>query len=86
MFESSADRVLGWSLIIYLLKCFVVPNSINVTKGPKEDRILTTGLHSVCDIYCLSCDDNIGWFYVRKARPIQYIYPPLACPSAISLM
>lgn len=41
--------------------------SINVSKGPQEDRILTTGRHTVCDIFCIGCDDNIGWFYVRAA-------------------
>lgn len=33
--------------------------------GPSEDRVLTTGLHTVCDIYCISCQDNVGWYYIR---------------------
>jgi len=45
--------------------------SVNVTVGPKEDRVLTTGLHTVCDIYCLSCQDNIGWFYVEAYEPSE---------------
>ena len=30
-------------------------NVINVSQGPKEKRILITGLHTVCDIYCNDC-------------------------------
>jgi len=22
-----------------------------------------TGLHTVCDLYCITCTDNIGWYY-----------------------
>ncbi len=57
--------------------CFAVPQlisfldwcvvRINVTLGPKEDRLLTTGLHTVCDIFCIGCDENVGWFYVRTS-------------------
>lgn len=39
--------------------------SINVTLGPSENRILMTGLHTVCDIYCLVCCDAIGWYYME---------------------
>mmetsp|Transcript_12855 Transcript_12855/g.26262 ORF Transcript_12855/g.26262 Transcript_12855/m.26262 type:complete len:114 (+) Transcript_12855:311-652(+) len=35
----------------------------NVALGPLEERIFTTGLHSVCDIYCISCHQNVGWYY-----------------------
>lgn len=37
---------------------------VNATKGPAEDRVLTTGLHTVCDIFCRVCDESVGWFYV----------------------
>eukprot|EP00456_Euglypha_rotunda_P073448 TRINITY_DN668_c0_g1_i3.p1 TRINITY_DN668_c0_g1~~TRINITY_DN668_c0_g1_i3.p1 ORF type:complete len:113 (-),score=5.30 TRINITY_DN668_c0_g1_i3:173-511(-) len=50
---------------------FLFGNVINVTKGPKEDRILTTGLHTVCDIFCVACDDNIGWFYEEAFEESQ---------------
>lgn len=43
-------------LFVYLRARF----SINVTLGPKEDRVLTTGLHTVCDIFCTTCEENIG--------------------------
>ena len=27
-------------------------NSVNYSLGPKEDRMLMTGMHTVCDIFC----------------------------------
>jgi hypothetical protein len=40
--------------------------SINIIKGPSEDRMLMTGLHTVCDIYCVYCLSVVGWKYVRN--------------------
>lgn len=39
---------------------------VNVTWGPKEERVLITGLHTVADIYCTSCNTVLGWKYVRQ--------------------
>jgi hypothetical protein len=36
---------------------------VNVTLGPREDRVLMTGLHTVCDISCSQCSTVIGWKY-----------------------
>ncbi|KAF8720690.1 hypothetical protein HU200_023592 [Digitaria exilis] len=37
---------------------------VNITLGPNEDRHLSTGLHTVNDIYCVCCQEIIGWRYV----------------------
>jgi hypothetical protein len=37
--------------------------SVNVTLGPREDRVLMTGLHTVCDIHCSTCESVLGWKY-----------------------
>ena len=37
---------------------------VNISCGPCEDRILLTGLHSVCDIFCDCCRTTLGWKYV----------------------
>lgn len=37
--------------------------SVNVTLGPREDRMLITGLHTVCDCYCITCNSVLGWKY-----------------------
>lgn len=39
-------------------------HSVNVTLGPKEDRLLMTGLHTVADIFCSNCGTVLGWKYV----------------------
>lgn len=36
---------------------------VNVTLGPQEDRVLITGLHTVCDIKCACCGSTLGWKY-----------------------
>ena len=39
--------------------------SINVTVGEKEDRMMITGMHSISDIFCVGCEEIVGWKYVR---------------------
>ena len=46
----------------------VVPlftHMMNVGAGPKEDRQLTTGPHTVADIDCGDCREVLGWKYER---------------------
>ena len=38
----------------------------NFTAGMLEDRPMSSGLHTVCDIYCVSCQSRIGWKYVSS--------------------
>lgn len=38
---------------------------LNISKGPVQERPLTTGLHVVCDVYC-QCERYVGWFYVSN--------------------
>ena len=40
---------------------------INVHEGHCQDRQMTTGLHTVRDIYCSSCGRVLGWKYVPSA-------------------
>lgn len=37
---------------------------VNISLGPNEDRQLISGLHTVNDIYCSSCQQILGWRYV----------------------
>ena len=43
--------------------------SVNVTLGPREDRMLITGLHTVCDIHCITCNCVLGWKYEVRSAP-----------------
>ena len=39
--------------------------SVNVVEGEPVDRQMTTGNHTVRDIYCVKCQRVLGWKYVR---------------------
>ncbi|KAF9274129.1 hypothetical protein BGZ74_004501 [Mortierella antarctica] len=46
----------------------------NIALGPKEDRVLMTGLHSVADITCTICQSVVGWIYEsQKYKEGKYI-------------
>lgn len=44
-------------------RAYLFSKVANVSLGVKEDRLLITGLHTVCDIYCVSCSALLGWKY-----------------------
>lgn len=52
-------------------RAYLFSNVVNITLGPKEDRLLITGLHTVCDIMCSSCGTNLGWKYVTAFEESQ---------------
>jgi hypothetical protein len=37
---------------------------VNVVEGEPNDRQMTTGNHTVRDIYCCKCGTILGWKYV----------------------
>lgn len=37
---------------------------VNLMSAEKEARLMTTGLHTVCDLYCNGCMQVVGWSYV----------------------
>jgi hypothetical protein len=44
---------------------------VNVSVGPKEDRQLMTGLHTVADISCSQCQEVLGWKYEKAFEESQ---------------
>jgi Yippee zinc-binding/DNA-binding /Mis18, centromere assembly len=44
---------------------------VNVTHGPKEERQLITGLHTVRTSSCAQCGVELGWAYVYAYEPSQ---------------
>lgn len=44
----------------------VLDDSVNVTVGEKEERMMMTGMHTVVDIFCVGCGSIVGWKYVRS--------------------
>ncbi|KAI7993608.1 hypothetical protein LOK49_LG11G00780 [Camellia lanceoleosa] len=47
----------------YVLSCFFISDTVNVTDGEGEERILMTGLHTVADIFYVGCGSILGWKY-----------------------
>ncbi|GFE55158.1 zinc binding protein [Babesia ovis] len=43
----------------------------NVSEGTVEERMMTTGQHSITDIYCNGCGNNLGWKYYDAIHESQ---------------
>ncbi|CAO2142007.1 unnamed protein product [Urochloa humidicola] len=52
-------------------RAFLFSHAMNISVGPKEDRHLMTGLHTVADIYCHDCREVLGWKYERAYEESQ---------------
>ncbi|KAL5738653.1 hypothetical protein ACOSP7_031414 [Xanthoceras sorbifolium] len=52
-------------------RAFLFYHAMNVVVGPKEDRHLLTGLHTVANIYCADCREVLGWKYERAYEASQ---------------
>ncbi|CAB4284727.1 unnamed protein product [Prunus armeniaca] len=52
-------------------KAYLFHNVVNVTLGEKEERIMITGLHTVADIFCVSCGSMVGWRYEAAQEKSQ---------------
>ncbi|ONI03701.1 hypothetical protein PRUPE_6G276000 [Prunus persica] len=57
------DHILSKSFHCRHGKAYLFHNVVNVTLGEKEERIMITGLHTVADIFCVSCGSMVGWRY-----------------------
>ncbi|KAJ1875169.1 hypothetical protein H4R99_002046 [Coemansia sp. RSA 1722] len=54
-------------------RAYLTETVVNQKLGKNEDRLLMTGLHTVCDLHCRVCDAVVGWRYVRAHdRSQQY--------------
>lgn len=42
---------------------YLIDAVVNCTRGPKEERILITGVHIVTDVRCVTCEAVVGWRY-----------------------
>ncbi|KAG0485490.1 hypothetical protein HPP92_009343 [Vanilla planifolia] len=46
-------------------RAYLFKRVVNISLGPKEDRLLMTGFHTVNDVYCSSCQQMLGWRYEK---------------------
>jgi len=52
-------------------RAYLFDQCVNVDVGRPEDRLLITGMHSVCDIKCKRCGTMVGWTYKRAYESSQ---------------
>eukprot|EP01087_Luapelamoeba_hula_P006447 TRINITY_DN1652_c0_g1_i1.p1 TRINITY_DN1652_c0_g1~~TRINITY_DN1652_c0_g1_i1.p1 ORF type:complete len:117 (+),score=8.11 TRINITY_DN1652_c0_g1_i1:141-491(+) len=52
-------------------RAYLFNTVVNVSTGPREDRILITGLHTVADISCNDCQTVLGWKYEQAYEESQ---------------
>eukprot|EP00389_Voromonas_pontica_P001000 GDKH01001492.1.p2 GENE.GDKH01001492.1~~GDKH01001492.1.p2 ORF type:complete len:118 (-),score=5.84 GDKH01001492.1:683-1036(-) len=52
-------------------KAYLFASCVNVACLPAEERVLVTGMHTVCDICCVNCKTIVGWKYLKAFEPDQ---------------
>ncbi|XP_011004495.1 PREDICTED: putative yippee-like protein Os10g0369500 [Populus euphratica] len=52
-------------------RAYLFRNVVNISLGPSEERLLVSGWHTVCDIYCTSCQQILGWKYEKAYEESQ---------------
>ena len=51
-------------------KAYLFHSVVNYQTGPREQRHLITGLHTVADISCINCNTVLGWKYVSAGARV----------------
>eukprot|EP00793_Prasinoderma_coloniale_P001848 PRCOL_00003654-RA len=65
------DDLISKSFHCYHGKAYLFGTVVNIGALPSEDRLMTTGLHTVSDIYCTACNQIIGWKYEQAYEKSQ---------------
>jgi len=68
---SSAEQVISKAFHGRGGKAYLMDYVVNTLTGPHERRVLITGLHTVADIYCASCQTCVGWRYIEALEEQQ---------------
>lgn len=68
-------------------KAYLFNSVVNISAGPQEPRLMTTGMHTVRDIFCVGCMYSIGWKYVSigppPTMPIENFHAKTASPRCL---
>jgi len=67
----SADDIVSRDFTGRHGRAYLFDNVVNVTLGPREERVLLTGMHEVCDFQCNVCNAILGWKYAVAQEPSQ---------------
>jgi len=60
-----------WFIQAHSGRAFLFSHAENIVAGPKEDRHLLTGLHTVADVFCSDCGESLGWKYIKAYEASQ---------------
>ncbi|CAL9157754.1 unnamed protein product [Musa hybrid cultivar] len=52
-------------------KAYLFNHGTNISVGDEEERVLFSGMHTVADIFCCCCGQNVGWKYVVAQEKTQ---------------
>ncbi|CDY20210.1 BnaC09g30290D [Brassica napus] len=52
-------------------KAYLFNRSVNISMGPLEERMMLSGMHTVADIFCCCCGQNVGWKYESAHEKAQ---------------
>ncbi|KAJ1783122.1 hypothetical protein LPJ59_006659, partial [Coemansia sp. RSA 2399] len=67
------DDVISRTFQGRLGRAYLTESVVNEKLGNPEDRLLMTGMHTVCNLQCCRCDALIGWKYIHAHdRSQQY--------------
>ncbi|CAI2374734.1 unnamed protein product [Moneuplotes crassus] len=50
---------------------YLIEDVVNTFDGTSEERELMSGVHVVCDIFCVKCYSYVGWRYLKAYREDQ---------------
>jgi hypothetical protein len=75
MDEPISSRTCEHSAFTPFMTPFIIAlRSVNVMEGEPMDRQMTTGNHTVRDIYCCKCNTTLGWKYVSIHPSIRHAH------------
>ncbi|KAJ0407065.1 hypothetical protein P43SY_005338 [Pythium insidiosum] len=52
-------------------KAYLMNAMFNVRMGTPRNRYLMTGMHTICDVMCTTCEAVLGWQYIRAMELSQ---------------
>ncbi|KAJ3391898.1 hypothetical protein HDU92_008744 [Lobulomyces angularis] len=68
---TSAEELVSKSFVGKSGSAYLFDKVCNVLEGNEVKRKMTTGQHIVKDIFCLNCQEYVGWFYEKAFESDQ---------------
>ncbi|XP_044494942.1 putative yippee-like protein Os10g0369500 [Mangifera indica] len=71
MDSASRDDIVSKNFQGRFGRAYLFRSVVNVSLGPTEERVLISGLHTVKDLHCSSCQQLLGWKYEKAYEESQ---------------